>query len=224
MRFIEWSQLLHRITLVAHALQDWQPSIIFRTASPNIRKFKPFDRCQHHGKCECLVFFVCTIYSHSKQGLLTCASPKPILVYGIVDTWRTYEKWCGVLGRLTNSLAGTQRGNGDIYNRSFSFAKRITGRLSRLLWLGKLNSTLAFVFLLYIFNYCELELDCQQPNEEWDEKIFKGKPPFQVAYIRYLFDICPLARLPGYPSGLVHFHAFQIMSSIQNTSTAAMNM
>jgi len=65
--------------------------------------------------------------------------------------------------------------------------------------MGKLNSTLAFVFLLYIFNYCELKLDFQQPNEEWGENIFKGKPPFQVAYIRLLFDIWPLTRLPGLP-------------------------
>ena len=108
--------------------------------------------------------FVWTLHSHSKQGLLTCVSPKPILVYGIADTWRTYEKGGGDLGRLTNSLAGTQRGNGDIYNRSFSFAKWIDGRLSRLLWLVKLNSTLSFVFLLYIFNYCKLKLDFQQPN------------------------------------------------------------
>jgi hypothetical protein len=58
MGFIEWSQLLHGIGLVAHVLQDWQSSVIFRAASPNVRKFKPFDRCQHHGKCECLVLFV----------------------------------------------------------------------------------------------------------------------------------------------------------------------
>jgi hypothetical protein len=35
MSFIEWSQLLHGIKLVAHVLQDWQSSVIFKTASPN---------------------------------------------------------------------------------------------------------------------------------------------------------------------------------------------
>jgi len=41
MSFIEWSQLLHGIKLVAHGLQDWQSSVIFRTASPKVRKINP---------------------------------------------------------------------------------------------------------------------------------------------------------------------------------------
>jgi hypothetical protein len=40
MSFIEWSQLLHGIGFVAHVLQDWLSSDLFRSASPNIRKFK----------------------------------------------------------------------------------------------------------------------------------------------------------------------------------------
>jgi len=58
MSFIEWFQLMHGIKLVAHVLQGWQSRVIFRAANPNVRKFKPFDRCQHHGKCECPVFYV----------------------------------------------------------------------------------------------------------------------------------------------------------------------
>jgi hypothetical protein len=38
------------------------------------------------------------------------------------------------------------------------------------------------------------------------------------------FSIAHLAHLPGYASGLVHFHALQMISSRQNTSTAAMNV
>jgi hypothetical protein len=41
MSFIEWSQLLHGIKLVAHVLQDWQSSVIFKTASPNPDKPEP---------------------------------------------------------------------------------------------------------------------------------------------------------------------------------------
>jgi hypothetical protein len=41
MSFIEWSQLLHGIKFVAHVLQDWQSSVIFRTASPKVRKINP---------------------------------------------------------------------------------------------------------------------------------------------------------------------------------------
>jgi hypothetical protein len=41
MSFIEWSQLLHGIGFVAHALQDWQSSVIFMTASPKARKINP---------------------------------------------------------------------------------------------------------------------------------------------------------------------------------------
>src|SRR3989337_3340592 len=41
MSFIEWSQLLHGIKLVAHVLQGWQSSVIFKTASPNVRKINP---------------------------------------------------------------------------------------------------------------------------------------------------------------------------------------
>jgi hypothetical protein len=41
MSFIEWSQLLHGIKFVAHGLQDWQSSVIFRTASPKVCKINP---------------------------------------------------------------------------------------------------------------------------------------------------------------------------------------